>query len=91
MGVEEAEFCMNRVMKREVSKVLLSSFVTARRAKGESVDGLRGCTLALRTDALKPNTVVPVDLFDTCGTGGVCPRNRSSAFLFSFALASLCP
>lgn len=70
ISVEEAEFFMNRVMKGEVSEILLSSFVTAMRAKGESVDEILGCTLALRKNALKPKTVFPFDLLDTCGTGG---------------------
>lgn len=66
----EAESFMNHVMKGEVSEILLSSFLTAIRSNGESVEEVLGCTLALRKNALRPKTVFPFDLLDTCGTGG---------------------
>lgn len=89
ISVEEAEFFMNRVMKGEVSEILLSSFVTAIRAKGESVDEVLGCTLALRKNALKPKTVFPFDLLDTCGTGGDGQGTINISTLSAITLASL--
>ncbi|MBF3377865.1 anthranilate phosphoribosyltransferase [Leptospira borgpetersenii] len=89
ISVEEAEFFMNRVMKGEVSEILLSSFVTAMRAKGESVDEILGCTLALRKNALKPKTVFPFDLLDTCGTGGDGQGTINISTLSAITLASL--
>ncbi|WP_061298144.1 anthranilate phosphoribosyltransferase [Leptospira borgpetersenii] len=89
ISVEEAEFFMNRVMKGEVSEILLSSFVTAMRAKGESVDEVLGCTLALRKNALKPKTVFPFDLLDTCGTGGDGQGTINISTLSAITLASL--
>ncbi|TGL61723.1 anthranilate phosphoribosyltransferase [Leptospira sarikeiensis] len=70
LSVPEAEAVINSVMKGEVSEILLSSFVTAMRAKGETVDELLGFCLALRKNALKPKTAFPFDMLDTCGTGG---------------------
>ncbi|EMP09135.1 glycosyltransferase family, helical bundle domain protein, partial [Leptospira interrogans serovar Pyrogenes str. 200701872] len=55
----EAESFMNHVMKGEVSEILLSSFLTAMRFNGESVEEVLGCTLALRKNALRPKTVFP--------------------------------
>ncbi|AVQ10827.1 Anthranilate phosphoribosyltransferase [Leptospira santarosai] len=89
LGVEEAEFFMNRVMKGEVSEILLSSFVTAMRANGESADEVLGCTLALRKNALKPKTVFPFDLLDTCGTGGDGQGTINISTLSAITLASL--
>ncbi|EMJ92786.1 anthranilate phosphoribosyltransferase [Leptospira alstonii] len=85
----EAESFMNHVMKGEVSEVLLSSFLTAMRANGESADEVLGCTLALRKNALKPKTVFPFDLLDTCGTGGDGQGTLNISTLSAITLASL--
>ncbi|EMY77086.1 anthranilate phosphoribosyltransferase [Leptospira weilii serovar Ranarum str. ICFT] len=89
LSAEEAEFFMNHVMKGEVSEVLLSSFLTAMRANGESADEVLGCTLALRKNALRPKTVFPFDLLDTCGTGGDGQGTLNISTLSAITLASL--
>lgn len=88
ISVEEAEFFMNRVMKGEVSEILLSSFVTAMRAKGESVDEILGCTLALRKNALKPKTVFPLIFWIPVGPAGTA-KARSISVLFPLSLSLL--
>lgn len=89
LAVHEAEHVMNSVMKGEVSEILLSSFLTAMRAKGETVDELLGFCLALRKNALKPKTVFPFDMLDTCGTGGDGKGTVNISTLSALALASL--
>ncbi|MFQ3857599.1 anthranilate phosphoribosyltransferase [Leptospira kirschneri] len=85
----EAESFMNHVMKGEVSEILLSSFLTAIRSNGESVEEVLGCTLALRKNALRPKTVFPFDLLDTCGTGGDGQGTINISTLSAIVLASL--
>ncbi|MBM9576021.1 anthranilate phosphoribosyltransferase [Leptospira sp. 201903070] len=86
---EEAESFLNHVMKGEVSEILLSAFLSAMRANGESVDEVLGCTLALRKNALRPKTVFPFDLLDTCGTGGDGQGTINISTLSAITLASL--
>ncbi|EQA71601.1 anthranilate phosphoribosyltransferase [Leptospira noguchii] len=85
----EAESFMNHVMKGEVSEILLSSFLTSMRSNGESVEEVLGCTLALRKNALRPKTVFPFDLLDTCGTGGDGQGTINISTLSAIVLASL--
>ncbi|UOG49656.1 anthranilate phosphoribosyltransferase [Leptospira noguchii] len=85
----EAESFMNHVMKGEVSEILLSSFLTSMRSNGESVEEVLGCTLALRKNALRPKTIFPFDLLDTCGTGGDGQGTINISTLSAIVLASL--
>lgn len=85
----EAESFMNYVMKGEVSEILLSSFLTSMRSNGESVEEVLGCTLALRKNALRPKTIFPFDLLDTCGTGGDGQGTINISTLSAIVLASL--
>ncbi|PJZ70364.1 anthranilate phosphoribosyltransferase [Leptospira perolatii] len=89
LAVHEAESVMNSIMTGEVSEILLSSFLTAMRAKGETVDELLGFSLALRKNALKPKTVFPFDMLDTCGTGGDGKGTVNISTLSAITLASL--
>ncbi|TGK00910.1 anthranilate phosphoribosyltransferase [Leptospira semungkisensis] len=89
LAVHEAEAVLNAVMKGQVSEILLSSFVTAMRAKGETVDELLGFCFALRKNALKPKTAFPFDMLDTCGTGGDGKGTVNISTLAALTLASL--
>lgn len=89
LSAEEAESFLNQVMRGEVSEILLSAFLTAMRANGESVEEVLGCTLALRKNALRPKTVFPFDLLDTCGTGGDGQGTINISTLSAITLASL--
>ncbi|EQA46738.1 anthranilate phosphoribosyltransferase [Leptospira broomii serovar Hurstbridge str. 5399] len=89
LTVQEAEIVMNEVMKGQVSEILLASFLTAIRSKGETVDELLGFSLALRKNALKPKTVFPFDMLDTCGTGGDGKGTVNISTLSAIVLASL--
>ena len=71
LRAEEAREAMQAILAGEVSGVQISSFLTALRMKGETVEELVGFARAMRDAA------VPVDvglrgepLLDTCGTGG---------------------
>lgn len=89
LTVAEAEAVMNDIMKGSVSEILLASFLTALRSKGETVDELLGFSLALRRNALKPKTVFPFDMLDTCGTGGDGKGTVNISTLSAITLASL--
>ncbi|PKA16910.1 anthranilate phosphoribosyltransferase [Leptospira haakeii] len=89
LTVSEAETVINSVMRGEVSEILLSSFLTAMRAKGETVDELLGFCLALRRNALKPKTAFPFDMLDTCGTGGDGKGTVNISTLSAIVLSSL--
>jgi anthranilate phosphoribosyltransferase len=69
LSVDEMTRCMLAIMSGEVSEIHIASFLTALKAKGESVAEITGGARAMREKAEK------VDLedyytIDTCGTGG---------------------
>src|SRR5579884_3211435 len=77
---EQAEAAMRALLAGESTPVLASSFLTALRMKGETVDELTGFARAMR------NAAAPIEiasgfrpLIDTCGTGG----NKISTFNIS--------
>lgn len=66
---EEAYSCMQNILLGQVSPIQIAGFLTALRAKGESVDEIVGFIKAMRASMIKIN---PKDslVADTCGTGG---------------------
>jgi anthranilate phosphoribosyltransferase len=65
----EAMGAMESIMNGEVPGAQLSSFLTALRMKGETVEEMTGFALTMREKAAK--IVIPSEnLLDTCGTGG---------------------
>ncbi|MBI28714.1 MAG: anthranilate phosphoribosyltransferase [Pelagibacteraceae bacterium] len=68
LSEEESSVIFNKIMKGELSDVIISSFLTALKIKGETLDEIIGATKILREKSLKINSTL--DTVDTCGTGG---------------------
>ena len=79
----EMEAVMREIMDGEVSHVLIASFITALRMKGETIDEITGAAKVMRQKATRiplkshPVTIDRDDInfdletiIDTCGTGG---------------------
>jgi anthranilate phosphoribosyltransferase len=65
----EARESMSQLMSGQWTAVQIAGFLTALRAKGETVDELTGAAEAMRDAAVVVTTKADV-LIDTCGTGG---------------------
>lgn len=90
LSQRQAFDAMNDIMAGRVSAVLLSSYLTALRVKGETIDEIAGSALAMREAALTFHTHQR-NLVDTCGTGGdgKSGLNISTAAAFVVAGAGL--
>ena len=66
---QEAYECVLEIMSGKASEVLISSFLTALRMKGETVAEISGCAQAMREMATKIESRHK-NIIDTCGTGG---------------------
>ena len=68
----EATAALEEILAGEVEPPLVAALLTALRMKGETVDEIVGFARAMRAAAanVRPATVNPADLVDTCGTGG---------------------
>jgi anthranilate phosphoribosyltransferase len=69
LSCAESESVMHEIMDGAATPAQMAAFLTALRAKGETVDEITGCARAMRAKAL---AVQPQrrDLVDTAGTGG---------------------
>ncbi len=78
----ESEGVMNEIMEGAATLAQMAAFLTALRAKGETVEEITGCASAMRDKAIavKPQRV---DLVDTAGTGG----DRAGSFNISTTAA----
>lgn len=65
----EAYECVIEIMSGKTSEILISSFLTALRMKGETIPEIAGCAQAMREMATKISTKNN-SVIDTCGTGG---------------------
>jgi anthranilate phosphoribosyltransferase len=68
LGVPEAAWAMDRVMSGEASPAQLAAFLTALRAKGETVEEMRGLADMMLEHAHRLEVVGPA--LDIVGTGG---------------------
>ncbi|HTY11154.1 MAG TPA: anthranilate phosphoribosyltransferase [Bacteroidota bacterium] len=66
---EESYDAMSEIMSGNASELLIASFLTALRMKGEAVAEIAGCAQAMREKATRIETKHP-SVIDTCGTGG---------------------
>lgn len=90
LSVEESLAAMTQIMEGNATDAQIASFITALRMKGETVEEITGCTLALRKRAVKIKAGNDM-LIDTCGTGGDARNtfNISTAAAFVVAGAGL--
>ena len=85
LSEEEMRNLMDGIMDGEYSDILVSSFLTALKIKGESVSEITGAAKIMRKKAKKVN----LDSFyaiDTCGTGG----DEANTFNISTGVAFVC-
>ena len=68
LTVEESSFIFNEIMDGKVNEIIISSFLTALKIKGETFTEILGATKVLRKKSLK--IISPENTIDTCGTGG---------------------
>ncbi|HLD60447.1 MAG TPA: anthranilate phosphoribosyltransferase [Candidatus Bilamarchaeaceae archaeon] len=66
---KQAEYAINKILKGECSEIQVSSFLTALRIKGETVEELAAFAKVMRSNSIQihPKSKYQVD---TCGTGG---------------------
>ncbi len=81
---EEMIATMNEIMSGEASSAQISSFITALRMKGESIEEITGAAIVMREKVAR----LSIDqrdtaLIDTCGTGG----SRIDSFNISTTVA----
>lgn len=90
LTVEESLAAMTHIMEGNATDAQIASFITALRMKGETVEEITGCTLAMRKRAVKIKTGNDM-VVDTCGTGGDARNtfNISTAAAFVVAGAGL--
>ncbi|HOA31513.1 MAG TPA: anthranilate phosphoribosyltransferase [Clostridia bacterium] len=68
LSYSEAVDSMNAIMKGEATTSQVGAFLAALRMKGETVNEITGCAVAMRNSALKVE--IEDYAIDTCGTGG---------------------
>jgi len=69
LPADEAAASMGEIMDGSATPAQIAAFVTALRMKGETVEEITGCALAMRRRAVRIDAGGGVVL-DTCGTGG---------------------
>jgi anthranilate phosphoribosyltransferase len=87
---DEARSFMGFVMRGEVSEVILSSFLTAMKVKGETGEEILGFAQAMKRAAVAPKSESwEGDVVDTCGTGGDGKGSINVSTLSALTLTSL--
>jgi len=69
LSQEESSMAMNEIMSGEATPAQISSFITALRMKGETIDEITGCAKVMREKVMPIKTNADY-VVDTCGTGG---------------------
>ncbi|NUO08057.1 MAG: anthranilate phosphoribosyltransferase [Candidatus Brocadia sp.] len=90
LSLEDSRAVMTQIMEGNATDAQIASFITALRMKGETVEEIAGCTIAMRKKAIKIKAGDGI-VVDTCGTGGDAKNtfNISSAAAFVAAGAGL--
>lgn len=90
LSIDESLAAMTEIMEGNATDAQIASFITALRMKGETVEEITGCTIAMRKRAMKIKTGNDM-VIDTCGTGGDAKNtfNISTAAAFVVAGAGL--
>ncbi len=69
LSKQETFDCFTEIMSGNVSELLIASFLTGLRMKGETISEIAGAALAMREMATKISPKYN-SIIDTCGTGG---------------------
>jgi len=83
---KEACWAMNEIMQGKVTAAQIASFLTALRIKGETVEEITGCAIAMRKNAISIKDTFPLTV-DTCGTGGDCKGTFNISTVTAFVVA----
>ncbi|MGH2688019.1 MAG: anthranilate phosphoribosyltransferase, partial [Actinomycetota bacterium] len=85
LSTEEADWAMEQIMLGEATPAQFAAFVTALRAKGETVDEIAGLVSTMRRFVVRVETEGPV--VDTCGTGGDRSGSVNVSTMAAFVVA----
>lgn len=86
LSVEESVSAMTYIMEGNATDAQIASFITALRMKGETVEEITGCTIALRMKATKIYAGEGI-IIDTCGTGGDTKNTFNISTTAAFVVA----
>lgn len=70
LSEDEAHNCMMEMINGEAGDIKIAAFLTALRAKGESIEEITGFVKAMRSMCIQISPELNNPLVDTCGTGG---------------------
>ncbi|MFH1666257.1 MAG: anthranilate phosphoribosyltransferase [Elusimicrobiota bacterium] len=86
---KEASEVMTEIMSGQASEAQISSFITALRMKGETIDEITGCAKVMRQFAVPFVSTVPRSerILDTCGTGGDSSKTFNISTVTAFVAA----
>ena len=86
LSLEESLDVMTQIMEGKATDAQIASFVTALRMKGETVEEITGCAMAMRRKAIKIKAEGGI-VIDTCGTGGDAKNTFNISTTAAFVVA----
>ncbi|MCG3203747.1 MAG: Anthranilate phosphoribosyltransferase [Elusimicrobia bacterium] len=86
LSQKESYAAMKEIMEGQATPSLIAGFLVALRIKGETVDEIAGCALAMR-DASRPLNIGSPLIVDNCGTGGDGRHSLNISTAASFVVA----
>lgn len=86
LSEEEMHSVFYKIMSGLATPAQISSFITALRMKGETVDEITGAARVMREKSLKVKSASPLTI-DTCGTGGSKVKTFNISTCAAFVLA----
>jgi anthranilate phosphoribosyltransferase len=88
LSVAEADAAMSEIMAGEATPAQIGAFLAALRMKGETVDEITGCALAMKRSAVPVRPAIgDAMLVDTCGTGGDASHTFNISTTAAFVVA----
>ena len=86
LSFEESKTVMREIMEGVATEAQISSFITALRMKGETVDEIAGCVSVMREKATHIDVGKSL-VVDTCGTGGDAKSTFNISTCSAFVVA----
>ncbi len=86
LSLEESLSAMTQVMEGKATDAQIASFITALRMKGETIEEITGCAMAIRRLATRINAGSGI-VIDTCGTGGDARNTFNISTVAAFVVA----